>query len=39
MRYFPARDITVVILSNLQDGVWKPIWTVHDLVVDGAFDA
>jgi CubicO group peptidase (beta-lactamase class C family) len=39
MRYFPARDINVVILSNLQDGVWKPIWTVHDLVVDGAFDA
>lgn len=39
IRHFPERDVNVVILSNLQDGVWHPIWTVHDLVVDGAFDA
>lgn len=39
MRYFPRRDINVVILSNLEDGVWRPIWEVHDLVVNGAFDA
>jgi CubicO group peptidase (beta-lactamase class C family) len=39
IRYFPERDISVVVLSNLQDGVWQPIRTVHGLVVDGAFDA
>jgi len=39
IRHFPERDVNVVILSNLQNGVWKPIWRVHDLVVEGAFDA
>jgi hypothetical protein len=39
IRYFPQRDICVVILSNMEDGVWEPIWTVHNLVVKGAFDA
>ena len=39
LRYFPERDINVVILSNMEDGVWEPIWTVHDLVSGGAFDA
>jgi len=38
MRYFPQWDINVVILSNMEDGVWEPIWTVHDLVSKGAFD-
>jgi CubicO group peptidase (beta-lactamase class C family) len=39
MRYFPRRDVNVVVLSNMEDGVWEPIWTVHDLVSEGAFDA
>jgi CubicO group peptidase (beta-lactamase class C family) len=39
IRHYPERDLNVVILSNLQDGVWQPIWTVHDLIVNGAFDA
>jgi CubicO group peptidase (beta-lactamase class C family) len=39
IRYFPQRDICVVILSNMEDGVWEPIWTVHNLVVKGAFEA
>ncbi len=39
IRHFPQRDVNVVILSNLEDGVWRPIWEVHDLVVNGAFDA
>jgi len=39
MRHFPQRDVNVVILSNLQDGVWEPIWMIHDQVVNGAFGA
>lgn len=25
----------VVMLSNLKDGVWKPVWKIHELVVAG----
>jgi len=39
MRYFPQWDLNVVLLSNMEDGVWEPIWTVHDLVTEGAFEA
>jgi len=35
MRYFPEQDINVVILSNMEEGVWDPIWKIHELVVDG----
>ncbi len=32
IRHFPAKDISVVILSNMMDGIWKPIWKIHDLI-------
>ncbi|MBM3127219.1 MAG: beta-lactamase family protein [Chloroflexi bacterium] len=35
VRYFPEQDINVVILSNLEDGVWKPVWKIHELIVIG----
>ncbi len=38
MRYFPEQDINVVILSNMEEGVWEPIWKIHELVVGGQFD-
>jgi CubicO group peptidase (beta-lactamase class C family) len=38
IRHFPDRDINVVLLSNMEDGVWEPVWEVHRLVEDGAFD-
>lgn len=38
MRYFPEQDINVVILSNMEEGVWGPIWKIHELVVAGKFD-
>jgi CubicO group peptidase (beta-lactamase class C family) len=37
IRYFPEQDINVVILSNMEDGVWEPIWKIHELVVAGEF--
>jgi CubicO group peptidase (beta-lactamase class C family) len=37
VRHYPARDLTVVMLSNLEDGVWEPIRTAHEMVVAGAF--
>ena len=36
-RYFPEQDINVVLLSNMEDGVWEPIWKIHEMVLDGAF--
>ena len=38
IRHFPQRDINVVLLSNMEDGVWAPIWKIHELVVEGQFD-
>ena len=37
VRHYPARDLTVVMLSNLDDGVWEPIRVAHEMVVAGAF--
>lgn len=38
LRHYPARDLTVVILSNMEDGAWEQIGRVHDEVMAGAFD-
>jgi len=38
IRHFPEQDISVVLLSNMEDGVWDPIWKIHELVVDGKFE-
>jgi len=38
IRHFPEQDISVVLLSNMEDGVWGPIWKIHELVVDGKFE-
>jgi CubicO group peptidase (beta-lactamase class C family) len=35
MRYFPEQDINVIILSNMENGVWKPVWKIHELLVAG----
>ena len=38
IRHFPEQDINVIILSNMEEGVWGPIQKIHKLVVDGEFD-
>jgi CubicO group peptidase (beta-lactamase class C family) len=35
IRYYPDRDISVVMLSNMETGVWKPISKIHYFVVSG----
>jgi CubicO group peptidase (beta-lactamase class C family) len=35
IRHFPEQDINVVLLSNMEEGVWAPIRHIHKLVVDG----
>ena len=29
VRYYPADDITVILLSNTSDGVWQPVKDIH----------
>ena len=37
IRHFPKDDINLVILSNMEDGAWKPLWEIHKLIVEGKF--
>ena len=32
IRHYPDQDINVVLLSNIQDGVWEPLRTIHRLL-------
>jgi CubicO group peptidase (beta-lactamase class C family) len=33
IRHFPEQDISVVLLSTMEGGVWDPVWKVHEMVV------
>jgi hypothetical protein len=33
LRYYPNSDITVVLLSNMQRGVWEPRRAIHRLLL------
>ena len=35
IRHYPAQDVNVVLLSNLGEGVWEPVWKIHDLLISG----
>jgi len=39
IRHFPAHDINVVLLSNMESGAWEPIRKIHELVVAGGFQS
>jgi CubicO group peptidase (beta-lactamase class C family) len=32
LRHYPAHDTNVVLLSNMEHGVWEPIWKVHEIL-------
>ncbi len=38
IRHFPGRDLSVIILSNMAAGAWKPVLKIHEMVVSGRFD-
>ena len=33
--HFPDQDITITLLSNMENGAWDPAWKIHEMVVDG----
>jgi CubicO group peptidase (beta-lactamase class C family) len=35
IRHFPDQDIAVTLLSNMEDGVWDPVWKIHEMVIEG----
>jgi CubicO group peptidase (beta-lactamase class C family) len=34
LRHYPAQDVNVVLLSNMEDGVWEPVLKVHQVVME-----
>lgn len=38
IRYYQARDLSVVLLCNMQTAAWDPVWHIHEMIVDGQFD-
>jgi CubicO group peptidase (beta-lactamase class C family) len=35
IRHYPDQDINVVLLANIQNGVWEPVRTIHRLMMAG----
>lgn len=35
IRHYPDQNINVVILSNMEDGVWEPVRRIHQMVIAG----
>ncbi len=33
IRHFPDRDISIVLLSNREDGVGDAVWHIHEMVI------
>ncbi len=33
IRHYPYQNINVVILSNMENGVWKPVRRIHEMVI------
>jgi len=34
IRHFPKEDINLVILSNMEDGAWEPLWAIHKMITE-----
>jgi CubicO group peptidase (beta-lactamase class C family) len=34
LRHYPAPDVNVIVLSNMEDGAWAPMREIHRMVVD-----
>lgn len=34
VRYYPGRDLTVVVLSNMEEGAWEPRRVLHEAVME-----
>ncbi len=32
LRHFPEQDINIILLSNLEEGVWEPVWAIQRMV-------
>jgi CubicO group peptidase (beta-lactamase class C family) len=35
IRHYPRDEVTVVLLSNMEAGVWEPVRKIHDLLIGG----
>jgi CubicO group peptidase (beta-lactamase class C family) len=37
VRYYPKEELNVVLLSNMEDGAWEPMRTVHKMIASQQF--
>jgi hypothetical protein len=37
IRHYPAQDLSLALLCNMEDVAWKPAWEIHAMVVNGQF--
>lgn len=37
IRYYPGKDISVVLLTNMGEAAWEPAWKIHDMLLAGEF--
>ncbi|HEX5851224.1 MAG TPA: serine hydrolase domain-containing protein [Rubrobacter sp.] len=35
IRHYPDQDMTLALLSNMEDGAWDPDWKIHEMVLEG----
>ncbi len=38
IRHYPARDLSMVLLCNMQSAAWDPAWHIHEMMINGQFD-
>ena len=38
IRHYPARNLSLVLLCNMQSAAWEPAWYILEMVVSGEFD-
>jgi hypothetical protein len=35
IRHYPNEDLNVMLLSNMENGVWQPVKKIHEMIVAG----
>ncbi len=35
IRHYPERDLSIVLLCNMQGAAWDPVWHIHEMIIDG----
>ena len=39
IRHYPGRDMSLVLLCNMESAAWKPVWQIHERIADGQVES